>query len=286
MRDAIELVLASQAPAPAGREEPPRTPNQAELAADAPRSAELPTAAALERASEAVAALPPEVLKRELLRVLEATRAEAERRRRAEAKESGEDAGDGGGGGDGASEEGGGDASAADADSPLWKPSRQTLAASDSLERLCEAIPAEMRVALDTLTFRRRIGAGAGGFTYAADFQGGQVAVKMASGGKEALVQWQNEARTFAKLSHPNIVRLVGMVERPTRTLAPARTPTRTPTPIPTPTPTPTLTLTPTLTPALNPTLTLALTLTLTLSCASRSASSASPRVTRSPRGS
>jgi len=72
-----------------------------------------------------------------------------------------------------------------------------------------------MRVALDTLTFRRRIGAGAGGFTYAADYQGGQVAVKMASGGKEALVQWQNEARTFAKLSHPNIVRLVGMVAAP-----------------------------------------------------------------------
>ena len=58
-----------------------------------------------------------------------------------------------------------------------------------------------MRVALDSLTFRRRIGAGAGGFTYAAEYRGGQVAVKMASGGKEALVQWRNEALTLAKLS-------------------------------------------------------------------------------------
>ena len=35
-----------------------------------------------------------------------------------------------------------------------------------------------MRVSLDSLTFRRRIGAGAGGFTYAAEYRGGQVAVR------------------------------------------------------------------------------------------------------------
>ena len=125
VRDAIELVLASQAPAPAPAP-------AAELAADAPRIAELrtelPTVAAAKRASEAVAALPAEVLKREILRVLEATRVDAERRRRAESGEAPGGGGDGDGGdgdgGDGASAEVGG-ASVADADSTLWKPSRQ-----------------------------------------------------------------------------------------------------------------------------------------------------------------
>lgn len=86
--------------------------------------------------------------------------------------------------------------------------------AADSLETLCEAVPREMRVELNELTFQRRIGQGRSGLTYRASYRGSIIAVKMANG-KHGIDDWQREVLAFAKLRHVNVVCCLGIVIAP-----------------------------------------------------------------------
>ena len=66
------------------------------------------------------------------------------------------------------------------------------------------------RIGLEDLTFKRRIGAGGAGVTYLASYNGGGVAVKMASGG--GIDDWKREVRALSTLRHPNIIRCLGVI--------------------------------------------------------------------------
>ena len=87
-------------------------------------------------------------------------------------------------------------------------------AARAPLEEWCAGIPHELRIGLGELTLQRRIGQGALGMLYLASYQGGNVAVKIASG-EAGLAAWKREALAFARLHHPNIVRCLGLVVEP-----------------------------------------------------------------------
>ena len=76
---------------------------------------------------------------------------------------------------------------------------------------LRETASEAMLIGLDALVFRRRIGEGASGVTYVATFQGGTVAVKMASG-SGGVEDWKREVKALTALRHPNIIRVMGVI--------------------------------------------------------------------------
>ena len=84
--------------------------------------------------------------------------------------------------------------------------------------------PTSLRVSLDALAFQRRIGAGAAGTTYLAEWdrpgEEGKltVAVKVAGGGAADLDSWRKEVQVLTRLRHPNIVRCLGVLYEPPTT--------------------------------------------------------------------
>jgi serine/threonine protein kinase len=77
------------------------------------------------------------------------------------------------------------------------------------------AVGEQLRIPLDQITFVRRIGGGSAGTTYAARWEGSQVAVKVAAG--SSIDCWWTEVRALKRLSHPHIVDCLGiLIEPPT----------------------------------------------------------------------
>ena len=81
------------------------------------------------------------------------------------------------------------------------------------------AVPTEatkggaLRIGIDELVFVKRIGGGASGSTYLAQWSGTPVAFKLSAG--NSLDSWRNEAAQMAGLRHENIVRCFGVVVTP-----------------------------------------------------------------------
>ena len=73
----------------------------------------------------------------------------------------------------------------------------------------------EWEIDLYQIRFRKRIGQGAAGTTYLADWGGTRVAVKVASITEMGLEGWRTEVQALQKLHHPNIIRLLGSVYHP-----------------------------------------------------------------------
>jgi len=78
---------------------------------------------------------------------------------------------------------------------------------------LLRDVPSSLHIRLDELSFTRRIGAGGAGVTYLATHRGSAVAVKLAHGG--GVDDWRREVAAFAQLSHPHVVRCLGVVCAP-----------------------------------------------------------------------
>ena len=164
----------------------------------------------LTQTADRVAAMPAPVLKREVMRMLNETKqalqltvAGQTHQRRV-----------------GVDEEGDGEVGAdvvADEDAEL-----EPAATCDGelrgdhllLLEMSRVVPEELRINLDELTFRRRIGSGAAGVTYLAVRAGSTVAVKLACGGG-GVDDWRREVRALARLRHPNVVRCVGVICAP-----------------------------------------------------------------------
>jgi mitogen-activated protein kinase kinase kinase 11 len=70
----------------------------------------------------------------------------------------------------------------------------------------------EWEIDVYELKFLKRIGQGAAGTTYLADWAGDNVAVKVASITEIGLDGWRTEVQALQKLHHPNIIRLLGSV--------------------------------------------------------------------------
>jgi hypothetical protein len=73
----------------------------------------------------------------------------------------------------------------------------------------------EWEIDLYQIRFKKRIGQGAAGTTYLADWNGTRVAVKVASISEMGLDGWCTEVQALQKLHHPNIIRLLGSVYHP-----------------------------------------------------------------------
>ena len=73
----------------------------------------------------------------------------------------------------------------------------------------------EWEIDLYQIRFKKRIGQGAAGTTYLADWGGTRVAVKVASITEMGLEGWRTEVQALQKLHHPNIIRLMGSVYHP-----------------------------------------------------------------------
>ena len=73
----------------------------------------------------------------------------------------------------------------------------------------------EWEINLYELKFLKRIGEGAAGTTYLANWTGLKVAVKVASITETGLDGWRTEVQALQKLHHPNIIRLLGSVYHP-----------------------------------------------------------------------
>ena len=73
----------------------------------------------------------------------------------------------------------------------------------------------EWEIDLYQIRFKKRIGQGAAGTTYLADWGGTRVAVKVASITEMGLEGWRTEVQALQKLHHPNIIRLLGSVYHP-----------------------------------------------------------------------
>lgn len=73
----------------------------------------------------------------------------------------------------------------------------------------------EWEIDLYQIRFKKRIGQGAAGTTYMADWGGTRVAVKVASITEMGLEGWRTEVQALQKLHHPNIIRLLGSVYHP-----------------------------------------------------------------------
>ena len=73
----------------------------------------------------------------------------------------------------------------------------------------------EWEIDLYQIRFKKRIGQGAAGTTYLADWGGTRVAVKVASITEMGLDGWRTEVQALQKLHHPNIIRLMGSVYHP-----------------------------------------------------------------------
>lgn len=84
----------------------------------------------------------------------------------------------------------------------------------DELLRELSTAPAseEWEIDIYELRFLKRIGQGSAGTTYAADWAGLKVAVKVASITEMGLEGWRTEVQALQKLHHPNIIRLLGSV--------------------------------------------------------------------------
>ena len=70
----------------------------------------------------------------------------------------------------------------------------------------------EWEINLYELKFLKRIGEGAAGTTYLANWTGLNVAVKVASITEMGLEGWRTEVQSLKMLHHPNIIRLLGSV--------------------------------------------------------------------------
>ena len=73
----------------------------------------------------------------------------------------------------------------------------------------------EWEISLYELKFLKRIGKGAAGTTYVANWTGLKVAVKVASITETGLEGWRTEVQALQKLHHPNVIRLLGSVYHP-----------------------------------------------------------------------
>ena len=81
-------------------------------------------------------------------------------------------------------------------------------------------VPACERIALDSLKLLRRIGAGAMGTMYLAQWGERQVALKAAGGSEHYLDAWLCEVAALQNLHHPNVVKYLGaVIEPPTHAL-------------------------------------------------------------------
>lgn len=70
-------------------------------------------------------------------------------------------------------------------------------------------------VGLYELQFKERIGSGAAGTTYAAEYKGKKVAVKVAGSNEISLEGWEAEVVVLGYLGHPNVVNFLGAVMEP-----------------------------------------------------------------------
>ena len=95
--------------------------------------------------------------------------------------------------------------------SPFPSTRREALRNS-SLDRLSGS---EWVIGLQEVTFQRKIGAGSAGTTYAAEWRGAQVAVKVAGYTGDSMEGWRAEVDALTKLRHPNIVQYLGCVISP-----------------------------------------------------------------------
>ena len=73
----------------------------------------------------------------------------------------------------------------------------------------------EWVIALQDVTFQRKIGAGSAGTTYLGAWRGAQVAVKVAGYTGASMDGWRAEVDALTKLRHPNIVQYLGCVVSP-----------------------------------------------------------------------
>lgn len=78
-----------------------------------------------------------------------------------------------------------------------------------------ESAQSEWAIGLNEVTFHRKIGAGSAGTTYAAEWRGAQVAVKVAGFSGSSVDGFNAEVNALTKLRHPNIVQYLGCVVSP-----------------------------------------------------------------------
>ena len=75
--------------------------------------------------------------------------------------------------------------------------------------------PSDWVIGLHEVSFQGKIGAGAAGTTYLAQWNGARVAVKVAGIGTGSMDSWRAEVDALTKLRHPNIVQYLGCVMSP-----------------------------------------------------------------------
>ena len=81
-------------------------------------------------------------------------------------------------------------------------------------DELAGAVPPELRIELDEIVFKKRIGAGAAGVTYLAERAGATVAVKLACGGG-GVDDWVREVKALSRVRHPHVVDAIGFICTP-----------------------------------------------------------------------
>lgn len=71
-----------------------------------------------------------------------------------------------------------------------------------------QPIDLDWRIPMADVVFKRRVGIGASGTTYLADWKGVPVAVKVAGSGAARLAEWRAEATSLMRLRHPNVIQV------------------------------------------------------------------------------